>query len=213
MEDVKSTETEEQRHARLVAEAKALKVPHDESWTADQLEKVVARKRAVVAAKKEAPPTPPQKDPLEGIEGDDGAMSEAEDEVLRLKEQLRVSHDEQDRLRAKTKSQEDVIFRLESEKSELEVELFNFRAKASGVVDKPEVTEDFGGTPEREPAPASAPRRVRAPEMVECTVTKHGDGQIFTGAPNGEKFKRGAKFPAVRENAESLEQKGFVEID
>jgi len=50
--------------------------------------------------------------------------------------------------------------------------------------------------------------------LVECTVTKLGDGKISSGkhvASVGDvKYKRGEKFKVAKEIAESLADKGFV---
>tara|TARA_R110002020_G_scaffold294990_2_gene510732 strand:- start:551 stop:757 length:207 start_codon:yes stop_codon:yes gene_type:complete len=51
-------------------------------------------------------------------------------------------------------------------------------------------------------------------EIIECVVTKLGDGKISSGkhvASVGDvKYKRGKKFKVARHIAESLADKGFV---
>lgn len=52
--------------------------------------------------------------------------------------------------------------------------------------------------------------------MVKCRVTKLGDGKISTGehvAGIGEvHFEKGEEFPARKDIADALEDRGFVEI-
>lgn len=202
----------EDRKTRLLAEARELKVPHDPSWSADQLELVVAKKRV------KAKPEPKLAPPVE--EGDDesaamrvleleAALSAEMDTVNVLRGELTSAKDEIARLSEKLKVSNETVFNLESAKSAVETQLFDLQAKGAGVTENAKATEDFGG-----PKEAAAPRvaKVSAQGLVRCKVTKAGAGKIFTGN-GGEMFERDAiaEFPA--ETVAALEEKGWVESD
>lgn len=208
MEDTKPAETNEERKARLLAEAKELGAKVSPEWTADDIEKVVAKKRAAAPAK--AKETPPAQDASDaGVEGDENSV-EAPDLVGPLIAELAAKNAELDRANAKLKAANDYIFEIEAAKSKAETELFDLKAAAEGIKDKPEVTEDFGGKKEA----VSGGKAKQSPDatILSATVTKLGAGKIFTG--NGtETYPRGAKFTAPAVTMASLEERGFAEVD
>lgn len=230
MEDVKQpAETNEERKARLLAEAVALKVPHDANWTADQLQLVVDKAKA----KKKPAPAPEPVKPLTdakgngyedeaGLEGADGSAAEDALNALRaehadveaeLRGQITDLQGELARVSDKLKVAGETIFTLEADKGALEVKLFDIGAKANNVVDRPEVTfGDADKSGDRAPPPRpTSDSKPTASGMVKCRVTKLGDGQIFN--ETGGRYKRGEVINVLAENVAGLETKGFVEAD
>lgn len=196
------------RKAALLQEAATLKVPHDPNWSAEQLEKVIAKKRATLAAA--AKPKDAEVEPAPVLEGADDVADDTDvrDEAIQLlAEENKTLKDEVAKLTEKLKASNAAMFDLEAEKSRVETELFDLRAKAGNVTEKPTVSEDFGGPKE---APAPKPKSTGA--TVMCKVTKSGAGNIFTGNGN-DRYERGDVFEVPLETAATLETKGWVETD
>lgn len=206
MEDATKTESAEERRARLIEEARQLKAPIDQNWTTDQIEAAVAKKRPKAAP---AAPSPEvlalraENDALKAsLDTANQAIATADAEISALNT----------RIRAMSAENLQQFERL----GKAELELFELKAAAAGLVDKPEDSEDF--MPKREgdedaksdPKPA-AKSKVVGDKDVRCIVTKHGDGHLFTG--NGDdrhRWKDVLILPA--DVAQAQEAKGFVEI-
>lgn len=226
-------ETDEARKARLLDEAKALKAPVDANWTADQIEKVVAKKRATVAAAKAAEAEKAKAAEAQAVaeaekaapDGDNSAGEGADwgdDAMAALKVDLEAAHGEiarlkgeVERLTRKTKDQEALVLALQTDKDAAELALFDLQQKTGEApADKPEASEDFVGKKEAEPArPSPAPAQARTAPKVKVTVTKHGHDKIFTGKDDGSRYSRGAVFEVEAETAATLEANGLVETD
>jgi hypothetical protein len=211
-----------EREAALT-ELTTLKIPHEKSWTTQQLQGVLAKQKAKIAAvAKAAEPAPkakpaPAPAPDAGVEGDDGDAAEAafmaeRNELLAAKDALTARVTELEaanaKLNEKLLASNAALFDLEAAKSVVDTELFDLRLKAAGGTENATPTEDFGGPKEG----VAKPRAVRTAATVMCRVTKAGDGQIFTGKDQ-ERYKRNdvCEFPA--ETAAALEAKGWVETD
>lgn len=213
-----TTETEDPRKAALLAEAKELKVPHDANWSADQLEKVVAKKRATIAAAAK-PAEPEPATPPAAVEGDDAEVDAFADERAELKQTIEALVAERDAAKAqaevlaeKLKISNETVFDLEAAKSKAESDLFDLQLKLEGGVEKPRTTEDFGGPKETVAQAEPKVMKPTASGTITCKVTKAGDGKIFKGKDK-EMFARGDVFDAQPDTAASLEAKGWVETD
>lgn len=233
MEDVNNNANEDERKARLIEEAKNLKVAFDPNWTSEQLEKVVSKKRAAARANAEkaspapkpAPSPPPVDREAAGqMEGDDDVELTDVDPRIGILEadlataiaDLATAKAEIERLTKKTKDQQDVIFALQKDKDAADLALFNLKQKVgTAPKDNPKTSEDFGGEKEAPPAGQAAVERrpSRDAATVRVTVTKHGHNQIFTGDDKGSRYQRGAQFEVDADIAASLEGKGWVEAD
>lgn len=222
-----TNETDEARKARLLAEAKELKAPVDANWSADQIEKVVNKRRTVLVAAAKAETPAPEAAPAEeaaSAEGSDTIQCDEAgdafaDERNELKTTIAALTEERDALKTqnaglaeKLKISNQAMFDLEAAKSAVEVELFNIKAKANGVIDRPALTEDFGGAKETVAVVQPRTAKPTATATVRCKVTKAGAGKIFTGILN-EMYQRDAICDFPPETAASLEAKGWVETD
>lgn len=221
MEDANAvTETEEERKARLLAEAKTLKVPHDPSWPADKLEEAVAKKRAKAEATAPNPLAAELADTKAKLQAAEialfetkTALSSAEDMIVTLNKDNEAITARYNELSAKELEQ---FNRL----SNVEVELFELKQKRDNNPDKVEDSEDFmpkdqRAKPETEaPAPKAAkPTASASAGTVRCVVTKHGHNQLFTGKEDGSRHPAKTVLDLPEAVARLQEEKGFVEIE
>lgn len=221
MEDASAvTETEEERKARLLAEAKTLKVPHDPSWSADKLEEAVAKKRT------KAEPTAPNplaaeladtkaklKETAQALSETQQALASAEDMIVTLNKDNEAITARYNELAAKELEQ---FNRL----SNVEVELFELKQKRDNNPDKVEESEDFMPKDQRaaseravEQPKAAKPTASASAGTVRCVVTKHGHNQLFTGKEDGSRHPAKTVLDLPEAVARLQEEKGFVEIE
>lgn len=214
------TETEDERKARLLAEAKTLKVPHDPSWSADKLEEAVAKKRT----KAEATAPNPLAGELAGVRillnktestllETQQALAAAEDMIVTLNKDNEAITSRYNELAAKELEQ---FNRL----SNVEVELFELKQKRDNNPDKVEESEDFMPKDQRanteravEQPKAAKPTASASAGTVRCVVTKHGHNQLFTGKEDGSRHAAKTVLDLPEAVARLQEEKGFVEIE
>lgn len=81
-------------------------------------------------------------------------------------------------------------------------------------VDQAEINDELRKRAARQAAKQA--EALKAPEIVTCRVLKNGDGKVSTGqhvAGIGEvHYEKGETFQTIREIADELETRGFVEI-
>lgn len=222
MEDANNvTETEDERKARLLAEAKTLKVPHDPSWSADKLEEAVAKKRVKTGEATAPNPLAAEladtkaklKETTQVLLETQQALAAAEDMIVTLNKDNEAITSRYNELAAKELEQ---FNRL----SNVEVELFELKQKRDNNPDKVEESEDFmpkdqRAKPESEaPAPKAAkPTASASAGTVRCVVTKHGHNQLFTGKEDGSRHPAKTVLDLPEAVARLQEEKGFVEIE
>lgn len=221
------TETEEERKTRLLAEAKALKAPHDPSWSADKLEEAVAKKRPKVATTTGQTSVTDPNPALVAELADVKAKLAAADQAL-LEKQQTVSSAEamiatlmNDAQAMTARYNELSAKELEqfNELSDVKVELFELKQKLENNPDVPVTSDEFlpkDQRPKLEPE-APAPRAAKAVASssagtVRCVVTKHGHNQLFTGKEDGSRYPAKAELYLPAAVAQLQEEKGFVEI-
>ncbi len=219
-----ANETEDERRARLLAEAAELKAPIDQAWSTDQIEKAVEKRRPKAA------PTPPPAPVVSAREKElEALLAEAGDELSIARENLKVreaanaelvdqvlaANKEVEDLKAKLSAKTAEALALESQLSDAKVALFDAEAAKKGIKDNPtpsnmNADEDAaveGSDGKTAPAVAKPKRK----GQVQCTITKAGDGKVSDG--NGGFFKRGDKIMLEADTAASLEEKNFAETD
>lgn len=212
-----ATETEDERRARLLAEAAELKAPIDQAWSTDQIEKAVEKRRP------KAPPPAPvvsaREKELEALLAEAGDALSIERENLKVREaanaelvdQLLAANKEIEDLKAKLAAKTAEALTLESKLSDAKVAAFDLEAKAKGIKDNPtpsNMNADEDAAVEGSETKAPKPARKG---QVQCTITKAGDGKVSDG--NGGFFKRGDKIMLEADTAASLEEKNFAETD
>lgn len=206
MEDATKTESAEERRARLIEEARQLKAPIDQNWTTDQIEAAVAKKRPKAA------PAAPSAEVL-ALRAENDALKASLDAANQA---IATADAEIPALRARVNALSAENLEQFEKLGKAELDLFELKQKAAGVADNPQPSEDFAPRREGdedgklEPKAAAKPIASGAKE-VRCTVTKHGDGHLFTG--NGDerhRWKDVLILPA--DVAQAQEAKGFVEI-
>lgn len=230
MEDVKNLDAEDARKAALLDEAKKLKAAVDPNWTVEQIEKVVAKKRAAAranaegAAPKKAEPAPEKEDAAGSAEGDEDPSDEGEF-ITALQAELSASEAtvkeqaaEIARLVQKTKDQETIINDVTARKDAAELALFELKQEVGKAPkDNAKLSEDFGGEKETPETEVERPARRAAARDPAATVTvkvmKAGHDKIFTGRDDGSKYKRNETFECPAATAADLEAKGWVETD
>ena len=221
MEDANNvTETEDERKARLLAEAKTLKVPHDPSWSADKLEEAVAKKRTKAEATAPNPLAAELADTKAKLQAAEialfetkTALSSAEDMIVTLNKDNEAITARYNELSAKELEQF-------GELNDVKLELFELKQKIDNNPDVVEASEDFLPKDQRanteravEQPKAAKPTASASAGTVRCVVTKHGHNQLFTGKEDGSRHPAKTVLDLPEAVARLQEEKGFVEIE
>lgn len=212
------------RKAELIKEARALGVTVTLTGTAEEIDaEIVAsgKRTAPQPLAPEAPHTPSLNiETLEpdSLEGDDD-FDDVDFAKPTLDEQLSKALQEREQalglvagLRKEVQELREDNFRLESEKSRVEAELFDIKESVPEELWKKEKTADDDVEEFELSAPVKKKPSASASKVVTVRITKMGDGKVCTGEPN--KFFKRNDTPSFPYNiARSLEQRGFAEID
>lgn len=217
-----STETPEDKKARLIAEARRIKAPFDIKWDVTEIEAAVAKKKAQLAAQNEpAKKAEPAKVEEAAEEGDDEEAEEEGVDYEAIAESLQADLAAERAAHAVTRAA------LEATKGNLRetAEMLRLRTEDLDAVNL-DITEyrlkfgmlDAGPNVDKEGNPVAAPAATAPAQKptasgatVKVRVTKKGHDQIHTG-DGVTRFKWNDEIEFPVDVAKGLEDRGFAEI-
>lgn len=219
-----STETPEDKKARLIAKARKIKAPIDLKWDVTEIEAAVAKKEAQLAAQNEpAAKAEPAKVEESAEEGDEDAFDDEDDGV----DYAAVAEALQADLSAERAAHEVTRAALEATKGNLRetaemlrlrtedldavnLDLTEYRLKF-GMLDAGPNVDKEGNPVAAPPAAAPAQKPTASGATVKVRVTKKGHDQIHTG-DGVTRFKWNDEIEFPIDVAKGLEDRGFAEI-